>query len=227
MAHRIPSVLKKLICVVLPWRLRRPLLQRFFGYKLHPTSRIGFAWVFPRELVMSEGTSIGHFTVALHLDRIELAAHSSVGRSNWITGFTTGTESPHFRHQKGRRSELIIGVHSAVTKNHHLDCTSPIRIGSFSTVAGYGSQLLTHSIDLVENRQDSLPIEIGNYCFIGTDVVILGGARLPDSSVLGAKSLLNKNFRDTGLLYAGVPAKPIRPIPPEAKYLHRTEGFVF
>ena len=49
------------------------------------------------------------------------------------------------------------------TKYHHFDCTSNIHIGKFTTIAGYHSQFLTHSIDLYENRQDSNSILIGDY----------------------------------------------------------------
>src|SRR5262249_4421833 len=56
-------VLLRAFLVMLPWPLKRPLLRLFYGYELHPTSRIGFAWVFPRRLVMQPHTRIGHLTV--------------------------------------------------------------------------------------------------------------------------------------------------------------------
>ncbi|NQX02625.1 acyltransferase [bacterium] len=219
-------MLKKLLTFLLPWKLRRLALQRMFGYQIHPSARIGLAWVFPRQLIMAENTRIDHLTVAIHLDLIKMGERSTIGRSNWITGFASGTDSKHFQHQPNRRSELRIGADSAITKNHHLDCTSPIRIGDFVTVAGYQSQLLTHSIDVMENRQDSAPIDIGDYAFVGTNVVILGGAKLPARSVLGAKSLLNKPFEIEFQLYGGVPAKALKTLPVEAAYFIRPTGFV-
>jgi acetyltransferase-like isoleucine patch superfamily enzyme len=220
------TIVLKLILVVLPWPLRRVLLQYFYGYEIHKTARIKLAWIYPKMLVMKEGATIDHFTVAVNLDRMELGVKTSIGRRNWITGFPSGTDSKHFRHLEDRRSELILGDQSAITKNHHIDCTSPIRIGSFVTIAGYYSQLLTHSIDVVACRQDSAPITIGDYCFIGTNVVILGGANLPPRSVLGAKSLLNKSFTDELQLYGGVPTRPIASFAKDAKYFQRAEGFV-
>jgi acetyltransferase-like isoleucine patch superfamily enzyme len=217
----------KLLSVILPWKLRRPLLNRAFGFDIHPTARIGMAWVFPSKLIMAAHTRIDHFTVAIHLDTIQLGENSTIGRGNWITGFTTKSDSLHFKHQKDRKAELVMGISSDITKNHHIDCTSSITIGNFVTVAGYQSQLLTHSIDVFENRQDSAPITIGDYAFVGTNVVILGGAALPARSVLGAKSLLNKSFTEEFKLYAGVPAKAIADIPQDAKYFHRTTGFVY
>ncbi|ADF50912.1 trimeric LpxA-like enzyme [Zunongwangia profunda SM-A87] len=121
---------------------------------------------------------------------------------------------------------FAVGAHSAITKNHHIDCTSPIFIGKFVTIAGYQSQLLTHSINVYDNRQDSQSIYIGDYTFIGTNVVILGGSKLPAKSVLGAKALLNKSYEEEWMLYGGNPAKPIVPIQKDAKYFSRTKGYV-
>ena len=213
-------------CVVMPWGIKRRLLRLFFGYQLHPTAYIGFSWIFPKDLTMNEHSTIGHLNVALHLDRVFVGANSSIGRSNWITGFPSGTDSGHFVHQATRKSELRIGRHSAITKNHHLDCTNTLRIGDFTTIAGYQSQFLTHSIDVLANRQDSKPIVIGNYCFVSTNVTVLGGSRLPDYSILGAKSLLNKYLADNHKLYAGIPAKAIKNISEDAAYFNRKNGFV-
>lgn len=216
----------KLISILLPWRLRRLFLNKFFKFEIHSTARIGLAWIFPTKLKMAAHTKIDHFTIAIHLDYIELGERSKIGRGNWITGFTTNSGSPHFKHQANRSAALIIGNSSAITKNHHIDCTNVITIGSFSTIAGYQSQLLTHSINIVENRQDSAPISIGDYTFVGTNVIILGGASLPSRSILGAKSLLNKRFTEEFILYGGVPAKAVGEIPKDAKYFHRLDGFV-
>jgi len=176
---------------------------------------------------MAAGSSIDHFTVAIHLDVIQLEERASIGRNNWITGFPSNSNSLHFKHQVNRQSKLLLGESSAVTKNHHLDCTNTIEIGRFATVAGYQSQFLTHSIDVFENRQDSAPIIIGAYSFVGTNSVVLGGAILPAYSVLGAKSLLNKSYVEEWRLYGGVPAKELSTIPMTARYFTRTEGFVF
>lgn len=176
---------------------------------------------------MADGAQIGHFNVAIHISKLIIGRNSSIARGNWITGFPEYSNSPHFAHDITRRSELIIGEESAITKNHHIDCTNAVHIGNYVTVAGYASQLLTHSIDVYASRQDSHPIAIGDYCFIGTRSVILGGSVLPAYSILGAGALLNKAFNDAWTLYAGVPAKAVKNIRPKAKYFTRKEGFVY
>ena len=217
----------KICTFFFPWVIRRKLLNKWFGFKIDRNAHIGLAWIFPKELVMSEGANIGHFTIAINLDKIEMGIQASIGRQNWITGFPTKTDSPHFTHQPDRKAELIIGAFSAVTKKHHLDCTNQIIIGHHCTIAGYDSQFLTHSIDIIENRQSSSPIHIGHYTFVGTNVVVLGGAQLPDYCVLGAKSLLNKKFEKQWTLYGGVPARETKTIPADAKYFSRIDGFVY
>lgn len=219
-------MLLKLATFFLPWSLRRRALVRWFGYDIHPSARIGLAWIFPRKLIMAAGARIDHFTVAIHLERISMGEQAKIGRSNWITGFPVKGNSRHFQHQPDRRAELRMGEYAAVTKNHHLDCTNLIEIGRYSTIAGYNSQFLTHSINVFENRQDSAPIRIGEYTFVGTNVVVLGNSALPSFSVLGAKSLLNKQHTDEWTLYGGVPAKGVQKIPADAKYFSRTSGFV-
>lgn len=211
----------------MPWSLKRLILISFFGYEIDAAARIGFSWIYPSNLIMKSYSKIGSLSVAVHLDLITMEEYSSIGRSNWITGFSSEIGGVHFTHQIGRKSTLMMGEHSALTKNHHIDCTSSINIGKFSTIAGYQSQLLTHSIDILENRQDSKPIVIGNHCFIGTNSVILGGSVLPSFSVLGAKSLLNKSFSNQYFLYGGVPAQQLTRIPSNAKYFLRTVGFVY
>jgi serine acetyltransferase len=212
--------------ILLPWGMRRSLLEKQFGYSIHPKSRIGFAWIFPRRLIMEEGSSIGHLTLCKNIDLLHLGARASIGQLNWITGFPSGG-SRHFAHQPDRHPELIVEKHAAITSRHLIDCTARVRIGPFATVGGFRSQLITHSIDLAANRQSAEPIDIGEYCFTGTNSVMLGGSALPHHSILGAQSLLNKKWEQSHRLYGGVPAKPLKELSADLEYFRRTEGFVW
>jgi acetyltransferase-like isoleucine patch superfamily enzyme len=213
------------LSLVLPWSMRRAFLEKQFGYTLHPTSRIGLSWIFPDRLVMEAHTSIGDLTICKNIALLHLREHAVIGRGNWITGFPLGP-SRHFAAETDRRPELIVGEHSAITHRHLIDCTNSVTIGSFTTFAGFQSQILTHSIDVEHNRQASAPIRIGDYCFVGTNSVLLGGCALPDFCVLGAKSLLNKSFTQTHRLYGGVPARELQELSPDYAYFRRSEGFV-
>jgi acetyltransferase-like isoleucine patch superfamily enzyme len=214
------------VSLFFPWRLRRSFLEKQFGYEIHPSCRIGFSWILPARLLMEEGSRIGNLTVCKNIDLLHLKAHASIGNGNWITGFPLGP-SRHFAHQQDRQPQLIVGEHAAITHRHLIDCTNSVTIGKFTTVAGFQSQIISHTIDIEKNRQTSSPIRVGDYCFVGTNCVLLGGSALPDFCVLGAKSLLNKSFTESYQLYGGVPARAVEKLSPDLEYFRRSEGFVF
>lgn len=217
----------RLLSLFLPWPLRRRLLQRAFGYELHPTSRIGFSWVFPgRTLVMGEHAIIGHLTVCHHLDDLRIGSYGAIGPMNWITGYPTRGRRPMFAGNPDRRPELLLGEHAAITTRHYIDCTDSVRIGRFTTFAGCRSVVMSHSVDVGRNRQRCAPVTIGEYCFVGTNCVVLGGSALPDRSVLGAMSLLNRELSTSYRLYGGSPAREIGELDEDALYFHRSQGCV-
>ncbi len=222
---KVLKIIYKGIIVICPWKLKRYLLVKFLKYEIADSAYIGLSWFFPNKLIMLANAKVGHFNVAIHLQSIQMGEYSIIGRNNWITGHPANSRV-FFMHQHEREGKLLLGKHSAITKYHLIDCTNTIEFGEYTTLAGYYSQLLTHSIDLKENRQDSNKIKIGNYCMLGTNVVILGGATLPNNSILGAKALLNKIYDDEWTLYGGVPAKPIGKIDKDYKYFTRESGIV-
>lgn len=214
-----------LLAMFMPWAVKRQMLQKLLGYRLHATARIEFAYVNVGYLEMAEGSRICRFSICKNVDRIVLKESAKIGRYNQVTCIPSKNKR-HFVHIENRSTSLTIGCHSTTTMFHLLDCNQAITIGDFSTIAGYGSQLLTHSIDIRMGRQDAEPITIGDYCFVGTNCVIIGGANLPDRSVLGAKSMLNKSWTDESMVYGGVPARPVSSIPEDAAYMNRKVGHV-
>jgi len=216
-----------ILSVLLPSTLRRHVLRMVLGYELHPTSYIGLSLVLPKRLVMGPGSRISHLNVCKGLDLIDMAENAAIGRLNWISGFPAPSKpGQHFQQETERRSELIIGANAGITNRHLIDCTNTVTLGPFSNVGGFRCQLMTHSVEIVEGRQGSAPITLGAYSLVGTACVLLGGASLPEYSVLSASSLLNKRFDEPYMLYGGVPAKPIKSIPKEAGYFTRQTGFI-
>jgi acetyltransferase-like isoleucine patch superfamily enzyme len=214
-----------LAVLLFPWGVRRRLMVALMGYEIHPTARIGWSWIYPERLEMAAGSRIGSLTVCKGLSLLKMGEQSRLGNLNWISGFPVGNKA-FFGDEEERRAELVIGEHAAVTHRHLIDCTNSVRIGRFSTFAGYRSQVLTHSIDLERCRQASKPIAIGEYCFVGTNSVLLGGSVLPDYSVLGASSVLNKAHSETHHLYAGNPARAVKALSQEMRYFQRSAGIV-
>ncbi len=221
------AILAVTLAAPFPWCLRRLILQAICRFEIHKSAFVSrFALLAMARLEMGPKSYIGPLTVCKGLALLRLGDHAHIGPLNWITSFPPGTTSRHFELDPDRKSRLIVEEHAAITSRHLIDCTDEVEIGAFSTFAGFRSQILTHSIDLNESRQRCKPVRIGHHCFVGTGCVLLGGCSLPDCSVLSAHSLLTEHYETPGYLYGGVPAKPIKPIEPEAKYFSRTAGFV-
>lgn len=209
--------------IFLPWPVRRWVLTHLAGYRLHPSSRIGFALLAPPQLVMEAHSRIGHFTVARGVDLIHLEEHAIIGRLNWITAIPASSQV-HLTHMAGRAASLRMEEHSAVTHRHLIECSAAVRIGRFATVGGYRSQLMSRWLDVDESRQTAAPITIGAFSLVTTNCILLGGSVFPPRSVLAAMSLLNKRFDDEGCLYGGVPATRLKSLPPDALYFGRPSG---
>ncbi|ACL73178.1 conserved hypothetical protein [Thioalkalivibrio sulfidiphilus HL-EbGr7] len=211
---------------VLPWSMRRRALSIAFGYQIDPSARISrMAFVMPRKLILKRGARIGPLTVAVNLDLLEMGTGSTIGRGNWITGFS-GESSAHFSHRHERNSRLLLGDESSITKSHLIDCTDSVIIGSYTTIAGYDSQILTHGIDYIENRQDCGPVTIGSYCLVGSGVIIVPKASLADFCIVGAGAVLVGENNKSWALYAGAPAECKKVISKDSRYFSRSRGHV-
>lgn len=208
-----------------PWFLRRALLRLIPGFTIARGARIGLSLIGSGEVLLGEGAVIGHLTIVKGLSRLSLGNHARLGNLNWITAVPAGTPG-HFGHLPERAAYLDLAAEAAVTHRHLIDCTGGVTIGAFATVAGWHSQIISHSIDLREARQDAAPISIGAGAFVGSRTILLKGSSLPDCSVLGAGSVYEgQDSRPFGL-YRGNPATRVSELPADLGYFHRTRGFV-
>ncbi len=205
------------------------VLQKLYQYDIGEGARIGYSIILAKHLRLGRNAVIGHLNIVKHIDNLELGENSGIGNRNFITGFSVSdpvvVKNEHFSHLPARKCELVIGRHVGITSRHYFDCNGGIYIGDFCQIGGFETAFLTHSIDLKENRQDASPITIGRYAFIGTRVTFLKGSAIPDYSVVGGCSLVNKKFEEPHTLYAGVPCKRIKSVE-GYKFFERENGFV-
>ncbi len=70
----------------------------------------------------------------------------------------------------------------------------------------------SHSLTDLEGRRinPSQDITIGNHTWVGRSVTVLKGARVPDSSVIGASAVVTKAFMEPHCVIAGNPSKIVR-----------------
>ncbi|MDP7187816.1 MAG: acyltransferase [Candidatus Poseidoniia archaeon] len=216
-----------LLLVFFPSSLKIPIYRIVFKWEIHQTAKIGFSVLLCDHLILKQGSVIGSLTVVKGISLLQLDEKSILGSLNWVSGFPL-VESKHFDLDASRNPKLHIKCHGAVTSRHIIDCTDSVTIGRFATFAGFRSQILTHSINLKQARQRCSPVEIGDYCFIGTRSVLLPGAKVPSKSILAAGSVLSETLVEEGGLYGGVPARLIKKLElNEYPYMNRTEGYIW
>lgn len=218
------QIIIQLLLFLFPWSLRRILLNTIFAFKIDPLARIGFSIILSRRLILRSNSYIGHLSFVKGLSLVDIAEFGTLGNLNWVSA--TPEESHLFSSEIGRIPTLLIGAHSSITHRHLIDCTNTVSIGRFSTFGGWGSQILTHAIDLKTSKQTSAPVMIGDYCFVGTRVVLLKGSKLPNYCVLAAGSVLSREVNDEYFIYGGCPADKGKPLEKHCAYFSRKTGFV-
>ena len=180
-------------------------------------------------VILAEHASIGHLNFCKAIDLLEMGEYSNMGTKNYITGFSTKDKNAlkfkHFLHIKNRQCVLKIGKHTGITSRHYFDCNGGIFIGNYCQIAGFETAFLTHSIDLLNNRQDADSIKIGDYSFIGTRSTFIKGVEIPQYSIVSACTFVNKKFAKEKALYGGVPCKFLKNID-NYKFFERQNGFV-
>lgn len=211
----------------LPWKMRCYMLNKVFHHNIHSDAYISrCALLDIQRIEMASGAVISAGNVIKGLSSLKMQEHSYIGTLNWISGYPLMPCAKHFASDPHRACSLQMEAHSCISSRHIIDCTDKVTLGEYSTVAGYRSQILTHSVNIKESKQRCSPVTIGKYCFIGTSVTILPGSVLPDYCVLAANSLLNKQEQVQWSLYGGVPAKKIGDLQRENVYFQRKIGFI-
>ncbi len=215
---------------VLPGVIKRPLYRFLFGYRIGRSVGIGIALLDAQKVDLADGTRIGHFNMILRVGQFQTGRHASIGMGNIIRGgerVTLGAYSTVLRlnvlnaipdHDCTTEplSRLDLGDGAIIVSGHRLDFTDQISIGRNVIVGGRNSSLWTH------NRQETAPIKIGDFCYLGSEVRVAPGVSLPRECILALGSVLAGSVDAPRSLVAGVPARVIRPLDDEdLKRIHR------
>lgn len=212
---------------LLPSFLKRPFYRWFFGYRIGKRVRIGLSIIDAKECEIDDDVQVGHFNVVIRVGRLEIGDHARIGHLNIIRG---GDEV-----KLGRYSEIIrlneinsiaepevvnaidprfwLGEGSVITAGHKIDFTDRVTIGRRSILGGRNSSLWTH------NRQRTRPIEIGSFAYIGSEIRVAPGGSIPSRCIVGIGSVITGELAGEGKLIAGVPAKVVKELDQEDKFL--------
>ncbi|MCR2823964.1 acyltransferase [Microbacterium sp. zg.Y909] len=198
-----------LIIWVLPASGAKNALLRALGHAVdaRATARSNLVWRVGRFTVAPDAR-VGRWNVFKNLREVRLGESAAIGRWNLFSAH------PVFVRLLPDGASLRLDSHAKITSRHQLDCSGSVTLGAFASLAGHQSRVMSHSVDLAHDAQAAFPVRIGERSFVGTRVLILGGAVLPARSVLGAGSVLVRSRAadpEPGL-WAGVPARHRGPV---------------
>ena len=104
---------------------------------------------------------------------------------------------------------LEIGTNTIINENCRLDTRGSIRIGNNVSVSAEVT-ILTADHDMNDNmRGRQSPVVIHDYCWIGTQALILPGIELRKGVVVAAGSVVTRSVEMRDVV-AGVPAKTLK-----------------
>jgi maltose O-acetyltransferase len=127
----------------------------------------------------------------------------------YVMGFEIGQGSSiHLGCVFNCKGNFKIGLNSTINQFCRIDNRGGIYIGNNVSISPY-AKLITADHDLYnpECYGREKPIIIKDYCFIGSDAMILPGVTMEKGAALAAKSLLHENAKSDSI-YVGIPATP-------------------
>ena len=212
-----------------PGFVKRPIYRRLFGFKIAAGTKIGISLLDVDQLELAPGAHIGHGNLLTRTLRVRLDEGAQIGFLNVLRGgdevhldrystvlrFNVLNSIPDNDCTDRTDPRLELGPGAYIVSGHRLDFTDRIRLGRNVILAGRNSSFWTH------NRQATRPIEIGDFCYVGSEVRLAPGATLGPGAILGMGAVL-AGAAEGGQVHGGVPAKPIRAVTDDEKLrLHR------
>jgi len=215
------------IIALLPSFLKRSCYRLFFGYHIGKRVRIGLSIVDARHCRLDDDVSIGHLNLIIRVSKLEVGDHVKIGHLNIIRGGEEVRLGPYSEiirmNEINSISEpevvnpidprFFLGAGSVVTTGHKIDFTDRVEIGRHTILGGRNSSVWTH------NRQRTRPIEIGSFTYVGSEIRMAPGASIPSRCIVGIGSVITGQLAGEEKLIAGVPAKVIKDLSDEDKFL--------
>jgi acetyltransferase-like isoleucine patch superfamily enzyme len=215
------------VIALLPSFLKRAAYRAFFGYRIGKRVRIGLSIIDAGKCEIQDDVRIGHLNVFTRVKVLSIGDHARVGHLNVFRG---GDEISLGRYAEVIRlneinsipdpevvnpvePRFLLGDGSIITAGHKIDFTDRVSIGKRTILGGRNSSLWTH------NRQRTMPIEIGDFAYIGSEIRVAPGGAIPSRCIVGIGAVITKPLQDEQFLIGGVPAKAIRPLSEEDQFL--------
>ena len=101
---------------------------------------------------------------------------------------------------------MKLGADSITLSHHRIDCSGGFTLGAWAIIGGHGTEVLSHSVAIADAQQVAIPVDIGEYCFIGSRCLILNDVTVADHVVIAAGTVVPKSLDKAYGFYVGVPA---------------------
>ena len=212
---------------LLPTSLKCPLYRLLFGYKIGKGARIGFSIIDANECVIGDYVSIGHLNAIVGVKSISVGEHSRIGALNIVRGGDevrigrycdilrlneiNSIPEPDVVNEVDPR--FIMGDGSMIAASHKIDFTDRVEFGNRVILGGRNSSIWTH------NRQKTLPVKVGSNTYLGSEIRIAPGVEIAPNCIVGMGSVVTGKLGEEYHLIGGVPAKAIKPLDEEGRFL--------
>lgn len=190
---------------LLPSRMKVTAL-RLLGHRVHKSAHIGFCYLDVEHISLAQDTYIGHGNIFTNLDHLELQSGARINRWNRFTSVP------------GYVGKLVVGERSSISLRHHFDVCDLIQVGHDSIIAGHRSTFYTHSkgIECVDYAK---PILIGDWCYLGSNLCVVPGAKVGSYCFVGMGTVLSGDLsHENYCLLAGNPVSVRRRLSSESPY---------
>lgn len=203
-------VILVLIVGGLPASTVKNRLLNALGHDVHKSAVIEPVVIFKvGRLQVGPKARIARGNVFRQLRGARIGAYTLVGPRNLFWA------NPKYRNSLDADPEHVgifaIGKSGLITRRHSLDASGGIIIDDWSGLGGRGSTIMSHSYDPKRHVNACAVTRIGESSFVAAQCIVAVGATLPDRSVLAMAGVLMPGATAANALYAGVPAKVVRP----------------
>lgn len=191
-------LVKRIIMIIRGFVFTRKIL--FLGKRVNIFYKYKIS--FGRSITLHDDVEID----ALSENGIILGKNVSIGKNSFIR-CTAGLQKIG--------QGLFIGENVGIGSNAYLGCWGGIVIGKDTII---GERFTVHSdnhefsdMSMLIRHQNvkKMPVEIGEDCWIGSNVTVLGGVNVGKGCVIGAGSVVTKNIPDYSVV-VGNPAHVIK-----------------
>jgi len=215
------------VVAFLPMPVARICYRWLFGYKIGKRVRIGFSIIDVGSCDIGDDVRIGHFNVFSGTRNLSIGEHTNIGVLNIFRGGDTI--------QIGRYCDILrlneinsipdaetvnvadptftLGDGSMIGASHKIDFTDRVVFGKCIILGGRNSSVWTH------NRQITMPVTVGDYAYLGSEIRIAPGGSVAANCIVGIGAVITKQLTTEYQLIGGVPASEIKKLDEASRFL--------